>query len=169
MKVPENKAREEALIQMVSAFCKEKLNDEYENLCVKLVQKMGRKATCPFARGKLEIWAAAVVHTIGSMNFLYDKNNQPYLPLREIHDYFGTKTDTVSARVSQIRRLMKLSRYFDPTFSISDVKALNPMNNLVMVNDMLYPIEMLPGEFQQMVRDAREKGEDISFYTESKE
>lgn len=150
---------------MVSDFCKEKLNSEYEQLCTKLIKKMGRKRECPFERGKLDIWAASVVHTIGGINFLYDKATQPYLPQADIHEYFGTKPSTVCGKANLIRRIMKLDRYFDLEFSTGEMNRINPMNQFVIVDGMLYPVSMLPEECQQLIREAREKGEDISFTT----
>lgn len=43
------------------------------------MMKLGRKREVPFQRGKIEIWAAAVVYAIGSPNFLFDKSFEPYM------------------------------------------------------------------------------------------
>ena len=67
----EIKEIEKKLIETTNEFCTQKLDDEYRQLCEKLIKKLGRKRDVPFQRGKLEIWAAAVIHTIGSINFLY--------------------------------------------------------------------------------------------------
>ena len=48
---------------------------------------MGRKREVPFKRGKLEIWAAAVVQAIGSINFLFDKSFEPYITSKQINEY----------------------------------------------------------------------------------
>ena len=42
----------------------------------------------------------------------------------------------------------------------------NPFNQLVMVDGFFVSIDALPDELQQMVRDARRQGEEISFRTE---
>jgi hypothetical protein len=39
----EIKQKEQKLIEMTSAFCAQKLNNEYSQLCEKLVKKLGRK------------------------------------------------------------------------------------------------------------------------------
>jgi len=67
----EIKQREEKLLEMTGAFCAQKLDKDYYQLCEKLIKKLGRKREVPFQRGKLEIWAAAVVYAIGSINFLF--------------------------------------------------------------------------------------------------
>lgn len=41
----------------------------------------------------------------------------------------------------------------------------NPYNKLVEVDGFLLNIESLPEEYQQMVKEARNRGEDIAFTT----
>lgn len=164
-KKQELKLKEQELIQSVSFFCKEKLNDEYEQLCIKMIQKLGRKRSCPFERGNLDIWAASVVYTIGNMNFLFDKSFEPYIQSSEIHDYFGTKSSTVSAKSKLIRDLLKLAPYFDKNFSTSRMNDKNPFNKFVEVDGFLLSIESLPEEYQQMVKEARSRGQNIAFIT----
>ena len=72
-------------------FCSQKLDDDYLQLSEKLIKNMGRKRDVPFKRGKLEIWAAAVIYAIGSIKFLFDKSFEPYVTAQEISDYFGAK------------------------------------------------------------------------------
>ncbi|MEZ3577128.1 MAG: hypothetical protein K1W01_06515 [Muribaculaceae bacterium] len=124
----EIKAREDEVVRMVTTFCNEKIDAEYASLCEKMVRKLGRKRANPLERGRLEIWAAAVVYTVATMNFLFDKSFKPYLPLSEIHDYFGTSSSTVSQKAGQIRTMLKLKRYWDPDFSTADMAASNPLD-----------------------------------------
>lgn len=42
-------------------------------------------------RGKLEIWASAVIYALGQINLLFDKDFEPYSTPDEICDYFKTK------------------------------------------------------------------------------
>lgn len=156
--------KEEKIIELVSQFCRKKINEEYEQLCIELTKKLGRKRNVPFMTGNLEIWAASIVYTIGMLNFLFDKSFEPYIPATAIHDYFGTKSSTVGAKSKLIRDLLKLDR-FNNEFATSHMVESNPFNQFVMVDDLIYPISSLPEEFQKMVKDARARGEDISFRT----
>lgn len=90
----EIKQKEEKLLEMTRAFCAQKIDDEFFQLCEKLIKKLGRKRDVPFQRGKLEIWAAAVVYANGSINFLFDKSFEPYMTAEQISEYFGTKNFT---------------------------------------------------------------------------
>lgn len=69
----EIKKKEKKLLELTGSFCAQKLDDDYSQLCQKLILKLGSKKDVPFKRGKIEIWAAAVIHAIGSINFLFDK------------------------------------------------------------------------------------------------
>ncbi|MBJ7880196.1 DUF6398 domain-containing protein [Gelidibacter salicanalis] len=160
----EIKEKQNQLIELTGAFCSQKLNDEYFELCEKLINKMGRKREAPFKRGKLEIWAAAVVQTIGSINFLFDKSFEPYINSKQINDYFGTKATTVSNKTRIIKDMFDLG-YYSPEFSTATMQQNNPFNNIVMVDEMFVPLDTLPTEMQQMVHQARNEGKDITFTT----
>ena len=140
------------------------MDEDYYLLCEKLIKKLGRKRDVPFQRGKLEIWAAAVVYAIGSINFLFDKSFEPYVTADQINDYFGTKNSTVSNKAREIKDMLNLW-HFDSEFSTQRMADSNPFNNLVMVDGPIVPMDTLPEDLQQMVRDARARGEDIEFQT----
>lgn len=125
------KAREDEIVWMVVNFCNEKIDSEYASLCEKMVRKLGRKRTNPLERGRLEIWAAAVIYTIATMNFLFDKSFEPYLSSSEIYGHFGTSSSTISQKAGQIRTMLKLKPYWDPDFSTMRMIANNPLNILL--------------------------------------
>lgn len=126
------KMREDEIAAMAMKFCKEKLDEDYEQLCEKMVRKLGRKRTKPLSTGRLEIWAAAVVYTIGSMNFLFDKSFKPYVPSSEINEYFGTSSSTVAQKARFIRDMLKLSQYWDKDFSTQYMRENNPFSRLMI-------------------------------------
>ena len=159
------KERQEKIVELTRSFCEESLDEEYQQLCEKLVDKMGRKGEVPFKRGQLDIWAASVVHAIGSINFLFDKSFEPYVLASDINDYFGTNSSTVTQKSKKIRDMFNMG-HFDTDFSTADIKDSNPFNNMVMVDGFIVPLDTLPEEYQEMVREARARGEDIEFSTE---
>lgn len=159
------KEKEEKLLEMTGTFCAQKLDDEYAQLCEKLIKKLGRKREVPFQRGKLEIWAAAVVYAIGSINFLFDKSFEPYVTPKQINDYFGTKKSTVSNKAGDIKDMFDMW-HFSPDFSTQSMAESNPFNKMVMVDGFIVPLDTLPDDLQQQVKEARARGEDIEFHTE---
>lgn len=160
----EIKLKEEKLLELAGAFCSQKLDEEYFELCEKLIKKMGRKREVPFARGKLEIWAAATINAIGTVNFLFDKSTKPYTTVQDINNFFGTNSSTVGQKAALIRNMFKMT-YFDNEFSTSTMSDNDPFKKLVMVDGYIVPLDHLPEEYQKMVIEARSKGKDISFTT----
>ena len=162
----ELKKRENKLVELTGAFCTQKLNDEYLQLSEKLIRKLGRKRNVPFESGKLEIWAASIIHALGLINFLFDKSGEPYVSVNEINDYFETKQSTVTGKSKQIRDSLKLS-HFDKDFSIKTMRNSNPLENMVMVDGFIVPLDSIPEDLQKMVIQAREEGGNIEFTTQS--
>lgn len=161
----EIKNREKQLLELTGTFCAQKLNDDYYQLCEKLILKLGRKRDVPFKRGKIEIWAAAVVYAIGSINFLFDKSFEPYMTAEQISEYFETKNSTVSNKARQIKDMFDMW-HFNPEFSTQNMKESNPFNDMVMVDGLIVPLSSIPEELQEMVRNERAKGRDIEFTTQ---
>ena len=160
----EIKQKEQELLEITGAFCTQKLDDDYLKLCKKLIKKLGRRRDVPFQRGKLEIWAAAVVYAIGSINFLFDKSFEPYITAEQINEYFGTKNSTVTSKAREIKDMFEMW-HFSPEFSTQKMAESNPLNQMVMVDGLIVPIDNLPDDLQKMVRELRAKGEDIEFQT----
>lgn len=118
MEKAELKAREDELADMVTKFCKEHINDDYADACERMVRKIGRKRSQPLARGKLNIWAATIVYTVGVTSFLFDRTRKPYLPAETIRHYFGDVPQaTITSKGKQIRDMLGMRRYWDPEFS----------------------------------------------------
>lgn len=156
------KEKEQLLIELVSDFCHNKLNEEYKNLCVKMVEKLGRKKTVPFITGRLEIWASSIIYTIGNLNFLFDKSFEPsYIPSSAIHEYFGTSSSTVSAKSKIIRDLLKVNRFKDE-FSTNLMTANNPFNRFVVLNNAIVSFDDLAEELRKMSKDIRSESDDCS-------
>jgi hypothetical protein len=127
---------QQQLIQMTDAFCRQHADAEYAQLCCKLIQKMGRKRSVPFLSGRPEIWAAAIVHALGSINFLFDKSFPPYVTQDSICEHFQTSKRTVAQKAKLIRDMFKLG-YFDPEFSTKRMAKNNPLAGMTSVNGLL--------------------------------
>ena len=161
----EIKSKEKKLLELTGTFCAQKLDDDYYQLCEKLILKLGRKRDVPFKSGKIEIWAAAVIHAIGSINFLFDKSFEPYMTAEQISEYFGTKKSTVSNKARQIKDMFKMG-YYNSDFSTQHMTEGNPFNDMVMVNGFIVPLSSIPEDLQELVKKERGEGRDIEFTTQ---
>ncbi|MDZ7900924.1 MAG: DUF6398 domain-containing protein [Arcicella sp.] len=156
--------RQQQIIDLIQGFCTEKLNDEYFDLSKRVIQKLGRKRSVPFITGQPEIWAAAAIHAVGTINFLFDKGFEPYTSIDDINNFFGTKKTTTGGKSKIIRDLLKLNRY-DKEFSTKDMSENNPFTSYVMVDGYILPMSSLPEDLQIAVKEARAAGGDMSFTT----
>jgi hypothetical protein len=158
--------KQQEIIQLAKKFCDDKLNEEYSMLAEKLIRKLGRKRSAPFVTGQTAIWAAAVIHALGSINFLFDKSFEPYISADEINDFFGTKKSTIGNKSREIRDLLNLN-YWDMDFSTERMLNKNPFANFVMVDGFMVPVNELPKEFQKIVQQVGGKGGIISISPEN--
>lgn len=138
------------LVEMTGKFCQAFLDDDYRQLCEKLIMKMARKRLVPFLSGRMEIWAAAVVYALGSINFLFDKSFTPYATADDICKYFGASKSTTSQKAKVIRDMFKMG-YFDPEFSTAHTRKKSPFSNLVMINGLIVDERSLPPEIQEIL------------------
>jgi hypothetical protein len=160
-KIEEQKQK---ILELLRDFCTKKLDEEYAELAERLTQKLGRKRNVPFATGQPAIWAAAIIHALGTINFLFDKSFEPYISIDDINNFFGTSKSTTGNKSKQIRDLLKLDRW-DKEFSTKKMQDSNPFANLVMVDGFFVPPNSIPEQYQLIVRQARAEGKDISFTT----
>ncbi|ODS36657.1 hypothetical protein BEH94_11745 [Candidatus Altiarchaeales archaeon WOR_SM1_SCG] len=117
--------KKKILTETTAKFCNEYLDDDYKQLCEKLIQKMSRKRNVPFLSGKIEIWAAAVVYALGQINFLFDKSFEPYASADDLCDYFGARKSTTSQKAKIIRDMFKMW-YWDDEFSTTRMMEKRP-------------------------------------------
>lgn len=149
------KIKQEKLIELVSSFCDENLDEEFKGLCVKLVEKMGRKHDIPFRRGKLEIWASSVVYAIAQINFLFDKSSDLYISPDIICDYFNTKKSTVSNKAKTIRDMFDMG-HFDEIFSAKHVLEDAPKSYMDLNSGFIIPADYVDDPMDDFFDEAYE-------------
>lgn len=132
------KEREARVIELAVAFCNEYLDEECAELCIKMIQKLGRKRSNPLQSGRLEIWAAASVYTICSINFMFSKSSRLSTSSSDIAEYFGASGSTIAQKSRTIKDLLKIGNVFDPNFTLKEIADRNPFNHLVMRNGFVF-------------------------------
>lgn len=124
------------LTELTAACCRQHIDAEYERLCKKLIDKMARKRVVPFLSGRVEIWAAASIYALGTINFLFDKSFLPHATPDTLCNYFQVSKRTVAQKAKLIREMLKLE-YFDAEFSTKRMAKNNPFARLGMVDGFL--------------------------------
>ena len=153
------------LIKKTKIFCDKYLDQEYEQLCIQMIEKMARKRVVPFMSGKGAVWVAAIIYAIGSVNFLFDKSFKPYITTDNICDYFGVSKSTIAQKAKVIRNMFRLSQ-LKGEFHTNKMKETNPFLSNVFLDGMPIPISMLPDELQKLVKE--HPGEKLTIWSTKK-
>ncbi|MDR1051131.1 MAG: DUF6398 domain-containing protein [Deltaproteobacteria bacterium] len=93
---------------MLTQFCLDHLNEEFVPLALHLCEKLCRKRPSPLARGGLQGWACAIIHALGSVNFMFDKAQTYFYPAKDLADYFDVSVSTGSTKSKQIRDMFNM-------------------------------------------------------------
>ncbi|MCZ7667789.1 MAG: DUF6398 domain-containing protein [Chloroflexi bacterium] len=99
----------DAITPLTDGFCKEKLNEEYADMCRQMTAKLCRKRPSPLSNGRPKNWAAGIIHAIGTVNFVFDKSQTPHITSPDISHYFGVGK---SSPASKSKRNPRPARYW---------------------------------------------------------
>lgn len=156
--------RREQILNLIAGFCAQKLNKEYLSLAKKVLRQLGNIEPVPYAKGKPEIWAAGIIHMLGSINWMFDRCNKYYTPSTDINAYFGTNGSTTGNKAALIKDLLDI-RQGDREFSTQHTIDQDLFAQFVMVNDMIMPVTTLAEELLEQLRQARAEGRDLASRT----
>lgn len=145
------------ILELIRTFSDEKLNEEYFQICEKLLNKLARKRTTPLSTGKPEIWAMGVVHAVGTVNFLFDRSTNPYVSSTDLNAFYKTSPTTISSKSKQIRDMFKMHP-FGTEFITQERREHNPLAQTVLVNGFSVPISALPPDMQEIARKVATEG-----------
>jgi hypothetical protein len=124
------------IVSLTDAFCAAHLNDEYAEVCRALAAKLSRKRPSPLEGGRVNTWAAAIVHTVGRVNFLFDKSQTPHMRADDLAGQFGLSQSTVGNKSKQIMDLLKIG-LMDPEWTLPSRIDSNPMVWMISVNGLI--------------------------------
>ena len=141
-------AKFDAIAQLTDAFCDRHINADYRKLIVEAIAALCRKRPSPLARGKENIWAAAIVHAVGMANFLFDSSQTPHCRAPEIYDFFGTAASTSQNKSKEVREMLGMS-HMSFKWVLPERLADNPLIWMVQVNGLIVDVRHLPVEVQE--------------------
>ena len=127
-------SKQDKISTLVSGFCQNHLDEEYLRLCTDLFNGLLEYDPEIYKRGKEEIWSAAIVWAVGSVNFLDDKSFEPYTSLSDICNYFNVSKSTVGQKASKIRDWLDID-FFNDKFQRNDSQISELLGNLTMTEN----------------------------------
>ncbi len=148
------RAEVEAISVLTDSYCAARLDAEYAELCRRLTAKLARKRPSPLVRGDLGIWAAGVLYTVGSVNFLFDRSQPLHLSADDLSALTGIPKSTMANKSRRIRDLLGLGP-LDHEFCRRDLLEGSSLAWLVVVNGIVVDVRWLSPELQA---DASRRG-----------
>lgn len=127
---PRHRSRFSDIAEAIDLVCDEHLAplaEEYRATCLLLAATCCQDGT-PVVEGraKPESWAAGILWTIGSINFLNDPSFPPNMTLKEVAAAFRVSAATVEAKARDLRDGLDI-RQFDPRWTLPTLAERNPM------------------------------------------
>ncbi|MFH5802746.1 DUF6398 domain-containing protein [Alienimonas sp. DA493] len=113
------------IVERTDAVCDAHLTDEYRGLCRAMTAALCQEGA-PVGRGKAESWAAGVVYSVGSVNFLTDPSQDPHLRAEEIAAACGVSPATMYNKARVLREGLDLSP-LDPEWMLSERRKRSPL------------------------------------------
>ncbi|HEX7549530.1 MAG TPA: DUF6398 domain-containing protein [Candidatus Methylomirabilis sp.] len=141
----------EAILNVTDGFCVTHLDEEYRELCRKLVAELARKRPSPLLHGDLHIWAGAAIYTVGTVNFLFDRTQRPHLTSDELSQRLGLSKSTLGAKAKRIQDLLNIVQ-MEPRYCRRALLADNPLVWMISVNGFLVDARRMPPEIQEEAR-----------------
>ncbi|MHB8597097.1 MAG: DUF6398 domain-containing protein [Ktedonobacteraceae bacterium] len=144
----EMQERFDEITPLTDAFSQAHLNEEYASLIRQMTATLCRKRPSPLSTGKAATWASGIIHALGTVNFLYDKSQNPHVPSSQIASYFGLSPSTVQAKSKQIRDLLNI-HLMDPDWTLPSKLDSNLMAWMIQVNGLIIDARHAPRWVQE--------------------
>ena len=142
------RGRFEEITALTDSVCRAHLNDEYAELARRLTGDLIRERFDMVGRGQAKTWACAVVYTVGSCNFLFDKSQTPHLTTDQLCALFDVAKSTASAKATEIRKAFDIWQ-LDPRWTLPSKVEDNPLIWMLTVNGIVMDIRYAPREAQE--------------------
>jgi len=144
----------EKITFQTDAFCSKYLTEEYGELCRLMTADLSALQPSPLDKGRVHTWAAGIVFTVGSINFLNDPTFDPYLSTEELAELMNVSAGTLYSKRKQIEITLDVMP-FDPDYTLPSMMEENPLIWMVEVNGFIMDIRTAPLELQM---EAYEQG-----------
>ena len=126
MAIPKSmQVKYDEIAPLIIAFCDEKMNEDYKEICLRLLEKLCRKRPSPLLDGRARTWAAGIVYAVGATNFIFDKSQKVHMTAGELASCFGLAASTAGNKANEIRDMFKMD-YFNTEWMLPELIEKNP-------------------------------------------
>ena len=139
----------DAIVTLTDEVCKKHLNEEYAQLARQATAALCRKRPSPLASGRTNSWACGIVYALGFVNFLFDKDQSPYMSAADLCAAFGVAKGTGAAKSKEVRDALNMIQ-MDPNWYLPSRMDDNIMAWMIVVNGLILDARDLPLEIQEV-------------------
>lgn len=139
----------DAITSRTNEVCKKNLDEEYAQLARQVTAALCRKRPSPLMGSRVNTWACGILYALGFVNFLFDKNNEPYMSATDLCEEFGVSRSTGSAKSKIVRDALNMVQ-LDPNWCLLSKMDDNPMAWYIQVKGFMVDARMAPREIQEI-------------------
>jgi hypothetical protein len=136
------------IVALTDAVCRKHLDDDYAHLARKMTAALARKRPSPLERGRRDVWAAAIVYALASINFLFDKSQVPHMRADDLAALFGVSQKTAANKARTILDALTTSQGVPMWWRPSNMDN-NPLAWWVIINGLVVDARTLPRDIQE--------------------
>ncbi|MDP2220213.1 MAG: DUF6398 domain-containing protein [Hydrogenophaga sp.] len=145
-------AKFDAIAQLTDGFCAQHLNGEYRDLARLVLAALSRKRPSPLLKSREPTWAAAVLHALGTVNFLFDSTQTPHCKAADLFDHFGISSSNGSSKSKEVREALGMHP-MSSDWTLPSRMEQNPLLWMLEVNGFMVDVRRMPLEVQQIAFD----------------
>jgi Domain of unknown function (DUF6398) len=142
----------DAIVAITDPFCTEHFNAEYAEVCRRLAAALSRKRPSPLASGNVRTWACAIVYTAGSVNFLFDRSQTPFMSAADLAARFDVAKSTAGNKSKAVRDALKIKQ-FDWHWCLPSQVDSYPLAWMIQVDGIHVDARLMPREIQEEAFD----------------
>lgn len=101
--------KEEEIKEALNEFCIKYLNEKYYEMCKKLCDVIVKKDSELLNKGKVSSWACGIIHALGGVNNLFNKDNDIYIKVGDLYKYFNISSSTGLSKSKKIQSIINIS------------------------------------------------------------
>jgi len=135
----EKRERFSEVAALLEQFGQTHLDPELTGFTMELWRRLCRRQTLDCRRGKPQIWAAAVVHVIARINFLFDRAQPVHLTFDTVSGCFQANKTTIGSKAAEIERALRLRQHSEPGLCRSEF--IDKFTTVQLSNGMLVSLQ----------------------------
>lgn len=139
----------DSIIYQIAAFCRIYLDTEYQHLADEAALVLCNVCPDELTHYSVELWAGSIIYTIGYVNYMFDPQEDDYIPASRILEFFKITRQAMYRTSQSIRDKLGIER-LDPNWCVPGKLQQNVMVWMVEVDGIEVDIRNMPLEIQEI-------------------